>query len=142
MFNLVFSFLHRIFPWKLKQLYKSLVSIIWFFYGQIKTNRTIASSRKCYCLCSLNLSLRLQSPLVFTATAFEISLFKGSERQYRSFWKIQLRKTLQGLASHHQNPQLNYSLALLFRLRSLRSRNRKPFSNSHFADCYKNFVTF
>ena len=61
-----------------------------FFYQQIKTNRTIASYRRYHCLCDLNRSLRLPSPLVFTVTAFEISLFQGPESQYQSFENVQV----------------------------------------------------
>ena len=79
-----------------------------------KTNRTMASYRRFY------RSFHLLSPLVFTDTAFEISLFQAPERQYSSFKKIQFSKIFQELALHPQTPQLNYSLAALFRLRPLR----------------------
>ena len=62
---------------------------------------------------SLNRSLHLLSPLVFTVTAFEISLFQGPERQYQSSEKVQVSKIFQALAPHPQNPQLNDSLASL-----------------------------
>ena len=52
------------------------------------TNRNIASYSGYYCLCSLNRSLRLLSPLGFTVTAFEISLFQVPEKQYQSFDKV------------------------------------------------------
>ena len=45
--------------------------------------------KKNYCLCSLYY-WRLLSPLVFTVTSFEISLFQGAERQYQSFEKVQV----------------------------------------------------
>ena len=97
-----------------------------------KDNRTIASYRRYYCLYSLNCSLRLLSPLVFTVAAFEISLFQGPEKQYQRFEKVQVSKIFQGLALHPQNPQLNDSL--LVSLRSLRStKNSELFSNSYFA---------
>ena len=96
-------------------------SVIGFFYQEIKANRTIASYRKYYCLCSLDRSLRVLPPLVFTVTAFEISLFQGPESQYQSFEKAQVSIIFQGLTRHPQKPQLNDSLALLVRIRSLRS---------------------
>lgn len=61
-------------------------------------NGTIASYRGYNCLCRLNRSLLLLSPLVFTVTTLEISLFQALERQYQSFDKVQVSKTLQGLA--------------------------------------------
>ena len=92
-------------------------SVIGFFYQEIKANRTIASYRKYYCLCSLDRSLRVLPPLVFTVTAFEISLFQGPERQYQSFEKAQVSIIFQGLTCHPQKPQLNDSLASLVRIR-------------------------
>ena len=53
----------------------------------------------------------LLSPLVFTVTSLEISLFQAAERQYPSFEKIQVSKMFQELAVHHQTSQLNDSLA-------------------------------
>ena len=108
-------------------------NIIWFFYRQIKTNRTIASYRY-YCLCNLNRSLRLLSLLVFTVTAFEISLLQGPERQYERSEKVQVSKITQGLDSNTQNLQLNDSFVSLALLRSLRStKNSEPFSKFYFA---------
>ena len=79
----------------------------WFLYRLIKTNRTIASYRRYYCLSSLNRNLRLLSSLVFTFTTFEVGLFQGPERQCQSFEKVQVRKIFQGLTPHPQNLQLN-----------------------------------
>ena len=108
-------------------------NIIWFFYRQIKTNRKIACYRY-YCWCKLNRSLRLLSLLVFTVTAFEISLFQGPERQYERSEKVQVTKITQGLDSNTQNPQLNDSFVSLALLRSLHStKNSEPFSKSYFA---------
>ena len=56
---------------------------------------------------SLNRSLHLLSPLVFTVTAFEISLFHRPAKQYQSFEKVQVSKVFQGLVSHPQISQLN-----------------------------------
>ena len=67
-------------------------------------NRAIAFYRRDSCLCRLNRSLRLPSPLVFTVTGFEISLFQAPERQYQSFEKVQVSKIFQGLTTHAQNP--------------------------------------
>ena len=108
---------------------------------------TIASYRRYCCLCSLNRSLRLLSPLVFIVTAFGISLFQGPERQYQSLEKVPVSKIFQGMAPHPQNSKLNDSLAWLVRLRPLRStKNSEPFSNSYFAPCNiiinENFVTY
>ena len=76
-------------------------------------------------------SLRLLSPLVFTAAAFGISLFQRPERQYQSFKKVQVSKFLKGLGSHPQNPQLDDSFVSLVRLSLLRSsKNNEPFSSS------------
>ena len=77
-------------------------------------NSTIASYRRCNCLCRLNRSLRLPSPLVFTVTAFEISLFQALERQYQRFQKVQVSKIFQGLAVQPQTPELNDCLASIF----------------------------
>ena len=72
---------------------------------KIKTNRTITSYRRCYCLCSLsNCSVDLLSPLVLTVTALEISLFQVPEKQYSSFEKVQVSKIFQGMALHPQPP--------------------------------------
>ena len=72
------------------------------------------SYRRCYCLCSLsNCSVDLLSPLVFTVTALEISLFQVPKE-----WL------------YTPSPQLNDSLTSLVRLRSLCfTKTAKRFQN-------------
>lgn len=87
-------------------------SMIRFFHRKIKTNTAIKSYAWFCCMCSLSCSLHLLSPLVFTATTFEISFFKAPERQYPTFEKV--------------------------RVRSFRStKNSKPFLKFFFAPCVK-----
>ena len=106
-------------------------------------NRTIASYRRYYSLYSLTGSLCFLSPLVFTGTAYEISLFQVLERQYQRFWKVQVRKIFQGLDPNPHNFRLNDSLVSLVRLRSLPStKSSEPFSSSYFASCYNLKVEF
>ena len=86
-----------------------------------KMNRKIGSYGRYYCLRSLDSSLYLLLPLVFTATVLEISLFQASERQYSSFEKVQVSKKFSGVGSTNLRPpiKLNDSLGSLVRLRSL-----------------------
>ena len=67
--------------------------MIRFFHRKIKTNTTIASYTRFCCMCSLSCSLHLLSPLVFTATTFEISFFKAPEKQYPRFEKVRVRSS-------------------------------------------------
>ena len=60
-------------------------------------NRKIGSYGRYYCLCSLDSSLYLLLPLVFTATVLEISLFQAPKRQYSSFEKVQVSKNFPGV---------------------------------------------
>ena len=84
-------------------------------------NRKIGSYGRYYCLCSLDSSLYLLLPLVFTATVLEISLFQAPKRQYSSFEKVQVSKKFSGVGSTNLRPltKLNDSLGSLVRLRSL-----------------------
>ena len=62
-------------------------NVIWFFFRQIKTNRTIVSYRRYYCLCNLNRNLRLLSPLAFTVTVFFFSSFSDTKKEISKLWE-------------------------------------------------------
>ena len=87
-------------------------------------NRTIASHRRYCCFCSLNLSLRLLSPLVFTVTALEISLFKHQNNSIKAFRKFKLAKFSRGWLFRPPPPQLNNPLARSFKVTSLNEKQR------------------
>ena len=64
-------------------------SMIWFFYPQIKANRTIVCYRKYYCLCSLNCSWRLLSPLVLSHL-LKLVFLKRQKRNIKALRRFKL----------------------------------------------------